>query len=248
MTAQQGPLPLGTEGLLTTSGTINAILQALGLDCLAPSWDGWADDVISPVAISNSTNLVFDGASWGDQTSRYPVGAKLSCTDASVTKYGYVKSALANGTPTFTTLFCIWALADGSATTLSGVPTNLRISYMATPYGFPGSFAFTEASIAYTGWAATPTIKCYLSITGRSASLGYVIDGTGAGTARTITSPVAAAVAIEEPVAEAFDNGGRLSSPCQAAVSGSTITFYNNGGIWTNGNRSFVKGRISFPI
>jgi len=170
-----------------------------------------------------------------------------------VTKYGYVTHTQANGTPTFTTLFCIWALADGSATTLSGVPTNLRISYMDTASGFPSAFVFTPGSI--TGWSGTPTTVFNLSVIGRNAKVRYYINGTSNANSASCVLPFAAAANAGDnwrgAVSLAIDNAAVFGTAEAQAVQNSTALRWLRNNLasgWTTSGQKAVMGVIDIPI
>jgi hypothetical protein len=252
MTAQQAPW---ADGVLVTTPTMTAIMQALGLDPLAPGWDGWVDDTVYGGWTYYNTNSFYGGNSGtGDQTSRYPVGSKISCTHGGVTKYGYVISATYYVPTVQTKVIAIWALADGTATTIAdgiGI-TNPRISYMATPYGFPPAFAFTPP---YTGWAATPSpLVAPFNVTGRLLTTWVRIYGTSNAAATTITLPFALSAAYPttcEVPCRVTDNGGAFATGlATGAPSSATITFSKDlsGAAFTTSGLKWVIASLTVPI
>ena len=177
-----------------------------------------------------------------DTTSRYTVGTKLSCTDAGVIKYFYVVSSSFSTDTTVT-------ITGGSDYTLSGgAITNPMYSYMATAYGFPGSFAFTPA---YTGWAATPTFNCALWISGRAATVIIRATGTSSAGDTTITLPIASTFS-DPPFAlvRAIDNGGTPAPGLCYLSTPTVITFCKNvsGDVFTTSGAKTVTVTVGFPI
>ena len=224
MTAQQAPW---ADGVLVTTPTMTAIMKALGLDCLSPSWDGWVDDN-SPGGWSAGTANAIDIPYVDvDSRSRYPIGCKLSFTDNGVTKYAYVVASSYSGVPfpghNAVRLTVVVALADGTASTLSLNPiTYPRISYMATPYGFPGAFSYAPS---YTGWTATPTLDCHFAIQGRQMFLWLFANGTSTTGATTLSIPVAINAsypANSNVLCRVVDNGAVAVLGLAQASGGST--------------------------
>ena len=222
--------------------TISDALSALaGIDLVVPGWI----DAPHTWNYTGPAGFRIDGV---DATSLYSYGTKLSCTDGGSTKYGYAGEAQYVGGNTLV------AFIGGSAYTLSGGSiTNPRFSLFATPYGFPGSFAYTPA---YGGWAATPSpLDCSFSIQGRKLSAWINVIGTSAAGATTITLPVAAAAA---PAAGAqfpcrvVDNGGASAEGLAVTTASSAVvTFYRDIALTaftTSGGKAIYGAHINVPI
>ena len=244
MTAQQAPW---ADGVLVTTPTMTAIMKALGLDCLSPSWDGWVDDSVGGGwSMSTATAIYAGSTGTGHQETRYPVGAHLSCTDAGVTKYGWVLAASYDGGQNATAVNAIWGLANGTATTLSGgLLTDPRISYMATPYGFPTYFNFAASPV---GISPITTNVAQFAINGRQCTVWFNFAGTGSTTGRTCTAPVA--TASSTPLAIISTNNAGTNADGIAIVLASTITFYYNASYagWTASGATQVQGTLTYPI
>ena len=184
-----------------------------------------------------------------DTRTRYSVGTKLSCTDAAVTKYFYVVSSSFSTDTTVT-------ITGGSDYTLSGgAITNPMYSYMATPYGFPGSFT---VNLSPTGWTAAGLAQDnHFSINGRSLWLAFNIYGSSnaASATKTGTLPVASALATDDVMStyRVEDNGVVPNTPGMALITHATTTilFYKDcsgGTAWTGSANCFVVGEITYPI
>jgi hypothetical protein len=230
----------GTTGQFVTAAEWNTILQSIGLNGVTVP--GWVDAQSAWAYVSaNSFKVV--GA---DVTKRYPVGTKLSCTDAAASKYFYVLSSSYAASDTTVTI------TAGSDYTLSGgAITNPRYSYASNAQGFPGYFLHTPAC---TGWSATPTTTgTWLSINGRIALYNFYVDGTSTTTAASLVMPVTPLSQAYGPLERVYNNGILSTDPTHyayAAGASATLTFYRTGSAagWTNANEKLVAGQILFPI
>jgi len=228
----------GTTGQFVTAAEWNTMLQAIGLNGVTAP--GWVDAQSAWVYVSASSFKVV-GA---NVTARYPVGTKLSCTDAAATKYFYVVSSAYAASDTTVTI------TGGSDYTLSGgTITNPRYSYVTNPQGFPGSFAFTPG---YSGWAATPTMTGFLSVEGKKLTVWLSVTGasnnvvTAVATPFTITQTIAGTL-----VCRVQDDGGAAAAGlCYAAASSATLTFYKNlgAGAFTGSGTKSVWLAATLPI
>jgi hypothetical protein len=205
---------------------------------------GWIDDP-NPWTYLGVGQFVV-GAAYEDLTATYPVGAKLSCTDAAITKFFSVVACIVDGATHKTTI----TVTGGSDYTLSGgAITNPRYSYTATPQGFPAGFAHTPA---YSGWTATPTMACWIVVEGRLMIYDFNIAGVGSGTARSITLPAPAARIAHGPITYCLDNSAAVNTTgneARTAAASAALTFYKtNSATWINGNNCTVVGHVIVPI
>jgi hypothetical protein len=209
------------------------------------SLDGWSTESLTCTYASANTFKILGI----DTTKRYTVGTKFACTDAANTKYFYVVSSYFSTDTTVT-------ITGGSDYTLSGgAITNPMYSYMATPYGFPGSFT---VSLSPTGWTTAGLAQDnHFSINGRSLWLVFNIYNTSnaAGATKTGTLPVASAFATEDVMAtcRVEDNAAVPNTPGMALITHATTTilFYKDcggGTAWTGNGNCFVNGEITYPI
>jgi hypothetical protein len=178
----------------TISDSLTALGDTDGKSLTAP---GWVDSP-NPWVYVDSTHFKIVGV---DVTKRYTVGTPLSCTDATVTKYGYA------GVATYVAGDTIVPFIGGSGYTLSGgAITNPRFSYMATPYGFPGTFVYTATT---GGWSGTPSQMCHFTLAGHTCTVwikGVNGTSTAGDTAVTVPFPHAAASEVLN-AALVMDNG-----------------------------------------
>jgi|SRR5450759_373807 len=226
-----------------TGAAADAVLAQLdGIDLTVP---GWVNAPAAWVYVS-ATSFKEVGV---DTRNRYPVGTKLSCTD-STTKFGYAGVATYAGGDTTVPFL------GGSGYVLSGgAITNPRYSYMATPQGFPGGFAYTPT---YGGWAATPTLRGEFTINGRLLTAWLYAGGTSAAGATTLTIPISVSALLPDGSGTGFgsfgrgqDNGGAATAiMARPAASSATVTFYKDlaaTAFTTSGDKK-VEATFSVPI
>jgi hypothetical protein len=221
------------------------MLQAIGLN--GTTVPGWVDAQSAWVYVS-ATSFKVVGA---DVTNRYPVGTKLSCTDAAATKYFYVVSSAYAASDTTVTI------TGGSDYTLSGgAITNPRFSYVATPQGFPGAFAYTPTEV---GWAeAGLTIRGAFALAARNLTAWLYAQGTSDSTTTTLTIPFVVSAKLTagyntnlQTPCRISNNGGALTFGMAAPVASSaTVTFYADAAAssFAAANGKLVEACITVPI
>ncbi len=156
---------------------LSKLARVLGFD-LTGAVCGWADSSDTWVYVSAASFKV----AGADVRARYPVGAKLSCTDGGVTKYFYVISTSYAASDTTV------GITGGSTYSLAGgAITNPRFSLADHPYGFPHWFAWTPSWTNLTIGNAVQYSRFHLSgrivnftlraILGNSSSVAVGIPG-----------------------------------------------------------------------
>lgn len=208
------PNPIVTTNLIEVDWA-GALDQLMGRD-ITNGAPGWAPSPNAWVYVS-ATSFKVVGV---DVRNRYPVGTKISLTDAAATKYFYVVSSAFSTDTTIT-------VTGGSAYSLAGgAITNPRYSYVS-PQGFPDIFAYTPTM---GGWSGTPTNECYFSIEARKLIAWIWVGGTSTTGATTVTIPVASAatypaMGIYQPADCQNASGAQQLGCVMIPKSGSTLTF-----------------------
>lgn len=208
-----------------------------GSDLTVP---GWVNATETWVYVSASSFKVV-GA---DVRTRYPVGTKLSCTDATTTKYFYVAV-----TPTYAAGDTTITITDGAVYSLSGgAITNPRYSYMSTPYGFTGLVQL--AASVNSGWSVLTADTHAFSIANRKVTWYYAISGTSNATGASITTPFTILAQGFDAVGYAVDNGIRQDGAVDCYSLANNIVFRRNGSTtgFTNSGDKSLYGQISFQI
>lgn len=117
----------------------------------------------------------------GDLTSIFQLGLKISFTQSSVKKYGYVISAT-------------YAAPNTTITIVGDTVTNTTVSGFAysradNPTGFPADFGFTSV---ITGFSGTPTQDIRWYFNGKEMMINFYITGTSNATTLSFTIPFSA--------------------------------------------------------
>lgn len=187
---------------------------------IADNWvhgsDGWIDSTQTWTYVS-ATSFKITGT---DVTAQFPVGTKIKLTQTTA-KYFYVTAA------TFSTDTTVTVNGGSDYTLANAAITSPMYSYMETPQGHPGWFAYTPTVTAVSGSFTTTSATGRFSMNGRLVTITPIITITtvGTGTGCLFTVPVTAkasgyyAVSGRDDAVSGKQLQGRLTSTTQISMA-----------------------------
>ena len=209
--------------------------------------DGWFPETLETAVYVSANSFKMPG----NFVTDYLPGTKLKIVQTT-TKYFYVVSAsyASSETTIVVTAGSDYALANEAI-------GALWYSFAQLPKGFPVWFIYTTTT---TGWAASGlSKKARFKIDGRTCVVKFEITGTSDDTVSTLTTPIAAAAAIDgesysyEGALGASYDGGSLQTTaarCLVTPTEALVRCYKNmgGTAWTNTGTKAVRGTVQYPI
>lgn len=222
-----------TSGNILQVGYNTLPIQTIG------KWDGWNSIGDTWTYASATTITVPAGAA-----TYYSVGDKIKLTQTTV-KYFYIV-AVADELLTVT--------GGSDYTVANAAITDIYVSKMESPVGFPDIFAFDTTT---DGWASTSSKIAQFWITGRTVNVRYYVLGTSNKTTTTLTLPVTAktgAASLRWDGANGYiaDNGVDITvaSRWSIVAGGTTVGFTTNmaSGAWTASGNKYVVTTVYYHI
>lgn len=177
---------------------------------------GWTTDTQTWTYVS-ATSFKITGT---DVTAQFPVGTKIKLTQTTA-KYFYVTAA------TFSTDTTVTVTGGTDYSLANATITSPMYSYMETPQGHPGWFAYTPTVTAASGSFTTTSATGRFSMNGRLVTITPIITITtvGTGTGCLFTVPVTAkasgyyAVSGRDDAVSGKQLQGRLTSTTQVSMA-----------------------------
>lgn len=214
-----------TSGNIVQVGYNTLPIQTMG------KWDGWNSIGDTWTYASATTITVPAGAA-----TYYAVGDKIKLTQTTV-KYFYVV-AVADELLTVT--------GGDDYTVANAAITDIYVSKMESPVGFPDVFAYTTTT---TGWSSTTTKVSEFWIKGRIVYMRFYVDGTSNATTANCTLPTTAragdaTLRWEGANGYTADNNVdvTVANRWYIAAGGTVVNFYKNmfNDGWTNSAQKIV--------
>lgn len=239
---------MGIVSQLTQLGFTENQAKHLGIDGIDFSLGGWIPPTLitstfeiipfSPVYASVSSFTIT-----GDVTSLIRRGDKLKFTNSGQ-KYAHVRSLSYSSGTGLTTINIV---VNTDYTIANAAITDLYVSRLDAPYGFPSWFNWAPT---LTGFSANPTNSVYRYAIGPGQTCTLAINQGTAGTSNTtgfqISLPITASGGTNYQWGcvpwSTTNNGAVQATPAQATIvsGGTTIILAQNingaGGGWTAAN------------
>lgn len=207
------------------------------------SIDGWLSDLSTAWTYVSSTSFKVAGT---DVTAIFSPGTRLRLKQGGSYKYFVVASSSFSTDTTVT-------ITGGTDYTLANASiTDNYYSYAANPQGYPGWFNYTPTA---TGFSSSSNLGAF-SVTGRTVTYVYFIDGTSNATTLTFSIPIA----LQSPLSSfninlsmSRDNGVQKTSPGRivTGTAGSTSVTANldiTNSPWTSSGNKRCEGTLIYSI
>jgi hypothetical protein len=231
---------LSVSGNTTHTGT-TTLVGALTIN----SWDGWITSTDTWTYVS-ATSFKITGA---DRTAQFPKGTRIKLTQTTAKYFVVTSSSFSTDTTVNITAGTDYTLANAAI-------TSPNYSYVGSPQGFPGTFAYTSTQ---GGFSANQTQVSRFSVVGNNCTviIARSANGTSNATTFTQTAPITSANIANMAwvgMGPGADNGVSGATPVLSRITNNTTTInlYRDwtvgGAAWTAANAKGADTQLTYEF